>query len=108
MTPPRTGLAFLVLCHLFASVGAAEPDWEWAPATRHRGDIHTIRWSPDGSKILTGGEDGQAIVWEAKTGRKVRAFTGIDNDANGSANWSGDGSRVLTVSRSTVRCRRLA
>lgn len=92
----RTFGLFLLLFVVPLPCGrAAESDWDWAPATKHWSDINTIRWSPDGSKILTAGQDGRLIIWDAKTGRQIRAIAASNPTAVASGVWSGDGSRIL-------------
>ena len=59
-----------------------------------------VAWSPDGSYVVVGGEDGWVRIWEAATGRKVRELEqgslvrGLD--------WSPDGSRLATLGKDQV------
>ncbi|HWG45247.1 MAG TPA: WD40 repeat domain-containing protein [Gemmataceae bacterium] len=92
-------LPLLVFSTSLSLARAAEPDWEWTPATKHWNDIETIRWSPDGSKILTSGQDQRLIIWEAKTGRQLRSIAATSATAAERATWSGDGARVLAGPR---------
>ena len=61
--------------------------WEWHHVDRlcrgdlvtlvgHTGTVWTAEYSPDGTRILTAGEDGTAKVWDAETGVCVRTFRG--------------------------------
>jgi WD40 repeat protein len=59
--------------------------------------VHSATFSPDGSLVVTGSEDGMARVWDAKTGALVLALKG-HTAAVHSATFSPDGSRVLTTS----------
>lgn len=68
------------------------------------------RWSPDGGRILTNGQPGEVIIWEAESGAKlltIRASTAFINDfrsevtsgiseAIQSMDWSPDGAYLLT------------
>jgi WD40 repeat protein/DNA-binding SARP family transcriptional activator/energy-coupling factor transporter ATP-binding protein EcfA2 len=36
-----------------------------------RSPIHDIAYSPDGSRIVTGDDDGTAVVWEGQTGKRL-------------------------------------
>ncbi len=56
----------------------------------------TIAWSPDGRTLATGAEDGMAYLWDAATGRKLRALQGHADNIR-SLDFSPDGRLVLTV-----------
>jgi WD40 repeat protein/DNA-binding SARP family transcriptional activator len=60
--------------------------------------IHDIAYSPDGSRIATGGDDGTAIVWDARTGNRLLALP--DADAGGGClgvGFSPDGTLLATA-----------
>ncbi|BDI31535.1 hypothetical protein CCAX7_35860 [Capsulimonas corticalis] len=67
--------------------------------TRYIGDtriIYYIRFSPDGSRILTFGADNIPKVWDADQGRLLLTFKGDKQIMSGA--FSHDGKRVLTLS----------
>ena len=35
-----------------------------------------LTWSSDGKRILTGGNDGRLIVWDAQSGKRLKRFSG--------------------------------
>ena len=48
----------------------------WRVATGERvaefsGVVHGVAYSPDGSRVLTGNENGKAIVWDGVTGKRI-------------------------------------
>ena len=58
----------------------------------HDSEVECVCWSPDSSKIATGGEDYTVRVWDAGTGeelRKIELNAGPDGIA-----WSADGATV--------------
>ncbi|HVM59693.1 MAG TPA: WD40 repeat domain-containing protein [Verrucomicrobiae bacterium] len=55
---------------------SAEYGGEIRTLTGHKGAVTSIAYSPDGSYVLSGGEDGTLKLWEAGTGREVRTYTG--------------------------------
>ena len=68
---------------------------------RHRmvfthGDIvRTVDWSPDGTKILTCGEEGISRLWDIESGEELWRIT--DGKPNRSY-WSPDGRSILLIS----------
>jgi WD40 repeat protein/class 3 adenylate cyclase len=62
----------------------------------HTGDVLDARWSPDGTRIVTAGEDGTARIWDATTGEPLLAFADHEG-AVYSAAWSPSGERVVTT-----------
>jgi WD40 repeat protein/serine/threonine protein kinase len=42
----------------------------------HEAAVRSVCWSPDWQRVLTGGQDGTARLWEAATGKQLRRFTG--------------------------------
>ena len=61
------------------------------------GTLNCAAWSPDGTKIVTGGSAG-AFLWDAATSRVVRMFIGHEKEVT-SVVFSPDGKTVLTGSR---------
>ena len=53
--------------------------------------------SEDGQHVLTSSADGTAVLWDARTGQKLRTFAG--HDSVDSVALSGDGTRALTGHR---------
>jgi WD40 repeat protein len=85
---------------------ATRPDlrgWEWRyldrlcnadeMTLRHDGDVWAVSFSPDGTRILTGGRT--ARVWDAKTG-KVRLNIEGSGPGTNCAAYSSDGTRIVT------------
>ena len=97
-----------VLC--CADQPAAPPGWLVAPRptpgptpdhhrlqvlTGHTGSAESVAWSPDGTRIATGDDDGTVRVWDAATGEPLRALTGHTKSVSSVA-WSPDGTRIAT------------
>lgn len=57
--------------------------------------VYTARWSPDGTRIVTGGDDGQAIIWDAESGEILRHLTPGTGDFVVMLRWSADGKRLI-------------
>ena len=63
----------------------------------HGNGVQSVAFSPDGRNILTGSLDGRAILWDANTGRELRAFEG-DSKWIIFVAFSPDGRTIVTVS----------
>jgi WD40 repeat protein len=74
--------------------------WADGVVTRRLGDADSaerdVRFSPDGSRVLAVGDDGQARLWDARTG-EVQATITVGPRYLSSAAFSRDGSRFATV-----------
>src|SRR5262249_46986813 len=60
-------------------------------------EVTAVSWSPDGSRILTGGMGATAKVWDAKNGTQLLT---LKTGTTATASWSRDGTRILTGSHS--------
>ena len=55
-----------------------------------------MAWSPDGTHILTGTNDGTAHMWDTRTGQTTLKLTHTDSVT--AVAWSPDGTHILTAS----------
>lgn len=70
----------------------------------HRSWCRTAKYSPDGSHIATGSEDGTVRIWDAATGKPLVQFMGHAFDING-VEFMADGTRLYSASGdATVKC----
>ncbi len=68
----------------------------WEAGAGLAGFVNSVSFSPDGTRLATGGGDQTARIWDAATGSKqLRVCCG--NEVNGVA-FSPDGTRLATVS----------
>jgi hypothetical protein len=65
------------------------------PLTGHPGQVWAVAWSPDGTRLLTGGGDDGVRVWDAATAEPLHQLTGHTGGVRAVA-WSPDGTRLLT------------
>ena len=59
------------------------------------GPALSVGWSPDGARLLRGGDDGTVRLWEAASGRELAVLEG-HNGRVWSVGWSPDGARLLS------------
>eukprot|EP00475_Leptophrys_vorax_P037298 TRINITY_DN64097_c0_g1_i1.p1 TRINITY_DN64097_c0_g1~~TRINITY_DN64097_c0_g1_i1.p1 ORF type:complete len:618 (+),score=23.04 TRINITY_DN64097_c0_g1_i1:143-1996(+) len=66
----------------------------------HSNYVNCVRFSPDGSKLLTVSSDRKALLFDGKTGAKTGALSADDGHGGSvyAAAWSPDGKQVVTVS----------
>ena len=74
--------------------GLPRPEQLWV----HDGAVNAIRFSPDGSRVLTAGEDGKVHLWNSETGEAVFAPWSLGGAVT-HAVFSSDGRRVAAAGR---------
>ncbi|MGH7172763.1 MAG: WD40 repeat domain-containing serine/threonine protein kinase, partial [Gemmataceae bacterium] len=74
--------------------GLPRPEQLWV----HDGAVNEIRFSPDGSRVLTAGQDGKVHLWNSETGQAVFAPWN-EGGAVTHAVFSRDGRRVAAAGR---------
>ncbi|MEM9488503.1 MAG: pentapeptide repeat-containing protein, partial [Myxococcota bacterium] len=69
----------------------------------HQGSITAIAWSPNGSRIVSGGSDSTVRLWDARSHAQLACLRG-HHSAVLVVEWSPDGERLLSASTDrTVR-----
>jgi WD40 repeat protein len=63
----------------------------------HTLPVYSVAFSPDGTRVLTGSEDGTAKLWDVETGQEISTFRGHMSIVTSVA-FSPDGTLVLTGS----------
>jgi WD40 repeat protein len=62
----------------------------------HFGEINDIAFSPDGTRALSGSDDGTAMVWELPSGNRLGTLEGHQTGGVTTVAWSGDGRTLAT------------
>jgi NACHT domain- and WD repeat-containing protein len=76
-------------------------DEEVGNTAAHRGPVWAIAPTPDGTAVVSGGEDGTARIWETGSGNRRCTLDGHDGPVHAVA-VTPDGSGVVTASRGTT------
>jgi hypothetical protein len=63
----------------------------------HAGDVHSVAFSPDGTRILSGSDDVTLKLWDAASGQLLHSFDEHADTINSVA-FSPDGTRILSGS----------
>ena len=50
--------------------------WQVRTLTGHSGTVHSVAFSPDGTRVVSGSADMLVKIWDAETGAEVRSFVG--------------------------------
>src|SRR6266705_1115385 len=64
----------------------------------HFSEVRSVTWSPDGTRIASGGEDGTVQVWNAATGERTLTYQLYAGSLH-SVTWSPDGTRIAFTSQ---------
>ncbi len=64
----------------------------------HHGAVTSVAWSPDGERVLSGGEEGTLCVWDAVSGALLATLAEHESGVTSVA-WSPAGGRLLSGSR---------
>ncbi len=62
----------------------------------HRSRVWDVEFSPDGSLLATGSEDGTAAIWDGETGERLLTLPGHEANSWVFADFSPDGAKLLT------------
>lgn len=74
----------------------------WDNSIEHRDSVWMVRWSPNGTKLVTVGFDGNIIMWNGVTSDVLWKTRGHLTDNIRSVAWSGDGRRLATGSETGI------
>lgn len=66
----------------------------------HEGAVTCVKWSPDGTSLLTSGEDGEVKVW-SQTGHLRSIMTRLESAVN-SMSWNHDSSTVVAAHNASL------
>jgi WD40 repeat protein len=68
----------------------------------HTHEVRALAWSPDGTRLVSSGDDGTAQVWDAETGAELLTYRGHTGPFAGATRrvfgiaWSPDGTCIVS------------
>lgn len=77
----------------FFSLGSATP---MERGTTIAGGVRALAWSPDGTRLVSGGYNDELHIWNSETHKPVARLSGSFNGTTALA-WSPDGNRVASA-----------
>jgi WD40 repeat protein len=84
--------AFASLCWLVIMLSLAWPGLNLSAQTS--GDVISVAWSPDGTKIVGGGTDGLLRIWDT-SGQVILDIPGLTETVS-AVSWSPDSTKVIS------------
>ena len=69
----------------------------------HQYGLLSLDYSPDGSRLVTGGRDAAVRLWDPVTGTKVWEFSAGSAEQPKSLAWAPDGKSIAVGTRKVVR-----
>ena len=63
----------------------------------HSNSLHSVAYSPDGTKIISGSGDKTIKIWDANTGECLQTFKGHSGTVSSVA-YSPDGTKIISGS----------
>ena len=77
--------------------------------TGHNNQIGSVKFSPDGETLISGGQDGTVLIWDVSTGKhKPLTDQGVDTERNTYSYWkmvlmfNSDGSKLATSDKNGI------
>ncbi|KAF7972469.1 hypothetical protein HWV62_17886 [Athelia sp. TMB] len=99
---PRNTIIYKTFFHERLPLVVAGVEPEWPPLLQtlrgHEGDVQCVSFSPDGSRIVSGSDDGAVRVWDALSGQLALPPLQGHKDRVTSVCFSLDGSRIVSGS----------
>ena len=63
----------------------------------HEGAVRSVKWSPDGTTLASGGKDGTVRLWNSATGKQERKIS-LNGGSVSCVAWSPDGRQLAAAS----------